>query len=134
VSTTNQQPPKQAQQSRMERAPVGSISPQALFREVNERIEQLAEEFGAGTGTVSLLCECANGGCLERIEISAADYLQVRRFPTRFLVKQGHVDRGTERIVREAGRFVIVEKTGPDATEAVRLDRRRAALRAGGSR
>jgi hypothetical protein len=134
VSTTNQQPPKQTPQPRTERASVRSIPRQTLFREVNERIEELAEEFGAGTGPISLLCECANSGCLERIEISAADYKQVRRFPTRFLVKQGHLDRQTERIVRETSRYDIVEKTGPDATEAVRLDPRRAALRAGGSR
>ena len=134
MSTTNQEPAKQTPQSRTERASIRSIPPQALFREVNERIEELAEEFGAGTGTVSLLCECANSGCLERIEISAADYEQVRRFPTRFLVKHGHVNRGSERIVRETGGYVIVEKTGPDATEAVRLDPRRKALRTGASR
>ncbi len=96
MSTTNQQQAKQTPQSKTERASVGSIPRQALFREVNERIEALAEEFAVGTGTVSLLCECANSGCLERIEISATEYKQVRRFPTRFLVKPGHIDKGSE--------------------------------------
>jgi hypothetical protein len=32
---------------------------QALFREVNERIEQIAENFGA-TGQSQLICECGN--------------------------------------------------------------------------
>ena len=61
------------------------------MREVNERIEQVDQQWGIFQGTVSVLCECGNGGCLERIQISATDYEAVRRFPTRFLLKPGHL-------------------------------------------
>jgi hypothetical protein len=88
-----------------------SIRRRTVFREANDRIRELDEEFGGGR-TILLLCECAKSGCLERIEIGAAEYEAVRRFPTRFLVKPGHAAREGERVVRSTNAFVIVEKTG----------------------
>jgi hypothetical protein len=35
---------------------------EALFREVNERVQEKAEAFGSG-GTFEYLCECANADC-----------------------------------------------------------------------
>ena len=99
------------------------------MREVNERIEQVDQQWGIFEGTVSVLCECGNGGCLERIQISAADYEAVRRFPTRFLLKPGHLASTGERIVRESETCIIVEKVGPDAVDAIRLDSRRTSRR-----
>jgi hypothetical protein len=49
----------------------------------------------------------------------------VRRFPTRFLVKPGHVTAGSERIVELADGYVVVEKLGASAATAIRLDPRR---------
>jgi len=114
-------------------APIGvrATLRQALLREVNERIEQLDQEWSI-SGTVSLLCECGNIGCFERVEISAADYDAVRRFPTRFLVKPGHLAREGDRVIGETANCVIVEKTGPSATDAIRLDPRRRASRRNG--
>ncbi len=74
-----------------------------------------------------MLCECGNPGCLERIEVAAADYEAVRRYPIRFIVKPGHIAGEGERIVREASECVVVEKLGPAAGVAVRLDPRRRA-------
>jgi hypothetical protein len=39
---------------------------QALFREVNERIEQLPEELGADEHD-RLICECGNTDCMKPI-------------------------------------------------------------------
>jgi hypothetical protein len=95
-----------------------------VFREVNERIARL-DGFWEAMSVVSLLCECGTSGCIERVGITPADYEEVRRFPTRFVVTPRHVSRDGERIVRATSQFVVVEKTGLDATEAVRLDPRR---------
>jgi hypothetical protein len=103
---------------------------QALFREVNEQIEALDDKWrDRHVETMSVLCECGNGRCLERIEIAAADYEEVRRFPTRFVVKPRHVVGKSERIVHESSDYVVIEKSGDGALDAVYLDPRGASAR-----
>ena len=63
---------------------------QALFREVNERIERVSGALRTGTDTITVLCECGNQACAERIEVSLSDYERVRAEPTLFLVRPGH--------------------------------------------
>lgn len=94
---------------------------QILLREVNERIEQLNGDWEQ-TGRDMVLCECGHPGCLEKIEVAAADYERVRRFPTRFLVKPGHVASRSERIVERTDAYVVVEKVGESATTALWRD------------
>jgi hypothetical protein len=136
VSTTNRQSSvEQPSRSGTETRGFQATRRQVIFREVNERIEPLGEEFDeqfGHTGTVSLLCECGNSGCFERVEITPADYEAARGFPTRFLVKPGHVAREGERVIRETSACVIVEKTGQSASDAVRFDPRLPSRRNGG--
>jgi len=40
---------------------------EAVFREVNERIENLAETFDLKTQSLDLVCECGDGTCEERL-------------------------------------------------------------------
>ena len=47
---------------------------QALIREVNERIEQIADD----AAHPAFLCECANPDCVEMIELSIAEYESIR--------------------------------------------------------
>jgi hypothetical protein len=37
---------------------------EAVFREVNERIENLAETFDLKTQPLDLICECGDGTCI----------------------------------------------------------------------
>ena len=92
--------------------------------EVNERIEQLNERWKHEGGD-GILCECGHPGCMEKIEITAAAYERVRRFPTRFLVKPGHATAGSERIVEQTYDYLVVEKVGHAAQTAIQLDPRR---------
>jgi len=94
-----------------------------LLREVNERIEHRNLAWRPSDRD-RVLCECGHPGCLEKIEIASTDYERVRRFPTRFLVKPGHVTAGSERIVELADGYVV-EKLGASAATAIRLDPRR---------
>ena len=107
-----------------ERAPAEGLH-ETLIRDVNERIERLNGEWELN-GHDIVLCECADPSCLEPIEIEAAAYEHVRRFPTRFLVTPNHVAREGERIVEQADDYVVVEKIGAGAATAVRHDPRRA--------
>ena len=43
---------------------------EAVFREVNERIEDLAETFDLKTQSLDLICECGDAACVERITMT----------------------------------------------------------------
>src|ERR1043165_2907917 len=60
---------------------------EALFREVNERLENLAHTFEqvAGPGT-SFACECADLDCLKQVAMSVGEYERVRSHPNQFVV------------------------------------------------
>jgi len=97
---------------------------QALFREVNERIEELAEAFDL-KGELEILCECGLGQCDERIALREDEYEALRRVPTHFAVRAGHEIPDVERVVERHDGFVVVEKFGESAKAAIRLDPRR---------
>jgi hypothetical protein len=91
---------------------------EALFREVNERVEELhgrleSDEWGG------FVCECADDGCTRRIHLPLATYERVRSDPRRFLVLPGHERLELERVVEERDRFLVVEKNTPVALEVV---------------
>jgi hypothetical protein len=93
---------------------------QALIREVNERIEQVAED----AAHPAFLCECANPDCVEMIVLSVAEYESIRSSPTRFPVKPGHVYVEFERVVEENGHYIVVEKFGAAGEIVKELDTR----------
>lgn len=79
---------------------------QALFREVNERVEDMA----SGRGPVEFLCECSRTDCIETIELTVAEYEQVRADSARFVIKTGHDLPEIERVVARHVGWVVVEK------------------------
>jgi hypothetical protein len=85
------------------------VQRQALLREVNERIHEIATDFGVAE-RFSILCECASSECKESIELTQTEYECLRRMPTRFAVLSGHEVPAVERVVQENDRFVTVEK------------------------
>jgi len=105
-------------------APEGLPSPsQALFREVNDQIREIARRWGR-RNDLDVLCEC-EAGCFEHVRISISDYEAVRRVPGRFVVRLTHVTPA-ERVVLSADGYAVVEKGGPNGAEVTLLDRRRA--------
>jgi hypothetical protein len=96
---------------------------QALIREVNERIEQLAED----AAHPEFLCECADTDCAETIPLSIAEYEAVRSSPVRFPIKPGHDYPEFERVVEENESYAVVEKFGTAGEIAQRLDPRSSA-------
>jgi len=81
---------------------------QALFREVNEKIEQLPERRGLDA-LDQLICECGNSECSQRIELTRAEYERVRGYASRFVVALNHENPETESIVEQNERFAVVE-------------------------
>lgn len=97
---------------------------QTLFREVNERLEDLATTFQDTAGTVVFACECADLSCIEKIAMTLDEYEAIRSDPNQFLVLPGHVVHDVEDIVREGSGFVIVAKIGEGASLAAQTDPR----------
>jgi hypothetical protein len=94
---------------------------EAWFREVNERLEDRAAVRQAADGTFETVCECAREECTERISITFAAYEAVRREPTWFVVRTGHVDPNCERVVSSVPEYDVVEKFG-DAGRVARVE------------
>ena len=90
---------------------------EALFREVNERIEQLQDELGGG-GSFEVVCECGDAACIDRFTITNEQYAAVRSDVHRFVVVPGHERPEVERTVERRERYLVVEKTDPDAAQA----------------
>jgi hypothetical protein len=96
---------------------------QPLFRAINEQIVVVSDNFERAAH--DLVCECTNPSCFRTFPITPAAYESVRLFPTRFIVRPGHVSVDSERVVEETPAYVVVEKFGPSAHSAIRLNPRR---------
>jgi hypothetical protein len=87
---------------------------EAVFREINERIEELAAGFKVGEG-LDLICECGNASCVSRIQMGPKEYEALRLDATTFAVVSGHEIPDVEEIVERHRTYDVVRKTGSDA-------------------
>jgi hypothetical protein len=87
---------------------------EALFRRVNERIEEISEGL-PGDSESDFLCECGNDNCTAPVRLTLSEYEDVRRDPTHFLIAHGHDVVDLERVVRETDRYAVVEKFSGEA-------------------
>lgn len=86
---------------------------QALFRDVNERIADMADKFDAAVETQSFICECSRIGCTDRIELTLSEYARVRDDPTTFVLVVGHEDTDHEELlVKTSGYLIVRNKPG----------------------
>ena len=93
---------------------------EAIFREVNERLEGLAQHFARDQEeSLDLICECSKATCIQRIEMSRAEYEALRAEETHFALYPGHADPDLERVVSSHPGYEIVAKQG-DAAEVAR--------------
>jgi hypothetical protein len=98
---------------------------EALFREVNERIEHVSQALQVEPERLRILCECGDTSCFEQIEVSLSEYERVRANPTLFFVLPGHEHADVEEIAEERDAYNVVRKTeGPAAAQARELDPR----------
>jgi hypothetical protein len=96
-----------------------------LFRNVNERIEEISAGVPRDQPLLEFLCECDRTGCEEKIQAARAEYESIRADPTHFIVLPGHEDARVERIITSTDRFTVVEKQGQAAKDAEETDPRR---------
>ena len=87
-------------------------SNEALFRTVNEKIEDVNAAFAAVAETFTVVCECGDDTCIEQIEMPVAGYERVREDPTLFVIVPGHEVPEVETVVGHGDGFDIVKKQG----------------------
>jgi hypothetical protein len=97
---------------------------EALFREVNERIEDIQRPLAADE-RIDFLCECGNDDCTQPLSLTLAEYEQVRASPKQFAVAPGHEVIDVERVIFRSESYEVVEKfRGAPAKVALERDPR----------
>ena len=95
---------------------------EALFREMNERVEERVQSVTAGVTTIQIVCECGRLDCTERITLTTTEYEQAHASGDQFTVIPGHAADDVEEIVSGNDRFEIVRKRGVASDIANDLD------------
>ena len=78
---------------------------QIIFREVNDRIGELAEKFE--TSPIDFVCECSRQDCTATVELDLEEYRAIRCSPTLFVIAPDHETLEVE----EVRQRMIVKKT-----------------------
>src|SRR5262249_46162488 len=93
---------------------------EAVFREVNEKIEGLQREFAVTENQpLHIVCECDRLDCTSRITVTVATYESVRARSDRFFVVEGHEDADVDEVVDSGVEYLIVQKTPGEPREIV---------------
>jgi hypothetical protein len=91
-----------------------------LVRDVNRQIEEGASLHEVNS-SMPLHCECAQPGCIEKIDLEPQTYEPILAERYRFIVVPAHVQPEIERVLEEHEGFVVVEKIG-EAREQIERD------------
>jgi hypothetical protein len=98
---------------------------EALYRSVNERIEDLNEAFGMVSESMTVVCECGKLECTQQIELEIPVFERVRADSALFIVVPGHELPDVEHVVERTETFNVVRKEpGGPAQLADELDER----------
>ncbi len=96
---------------------------EALFREVNERVAEVATHFievETHTEPVDFTCECGRADCAEPITMTMVEYEAIRAESTHFAVVPEHEQPEIENVIERHPTYFVVEKREPDAQEVAR--------------
>lgn len=99
---------------------------EAVFREVNERIEKLMRDgdWLGESESLEVLCECGKRDCAEPLRLTVSDYERVREEPTDFLVARGHVIPEIEKVIATGPDYEVVRKLAGEGVLARETDPR----------
>ena len=85
-----------------------TLGRQALRREVNKRIRDVAEPNESGA--LEVFCECGRVRCADRLRIDADAYDEVLASEGHFVVTTRHDHDGTQRLISRHHGFLVVER------------------------
>ena len=106
---------------------------QNRYREINEHLSQVYNQFAAGTNPdgevpelLELFCECGQQTrCGERVKVHPVTYERVRSDPTTFVLAPGHGVAAVEEMIERGDGFLIARNFGRAAEIARAADPRR---------
>lgn len=89
------------------------VENQRIFRAANERLEKLVSRIEIPDDSmIPFLCECADDGCLGRIEATSDEYANAHSDADQYFILPGHPRIEGEELIASNGRFELVQKTG----------------------
>jgi hypothetical protein len=97
---------------------------QAVARDANETVEDVAAAWDPPADPIDIRCECSRADCRELLRVSHAEYEYVRDDPRHFLVVPEHVDERIDRVIGSVRTYALVEKIGDGASVAEETDPR----------
>ena len=97
---------------------------EALFRDVNERVREIAALHGDDDHVYEFYCECSNADCTFQLRATLAEYEAVRAHGDRVLIAPDHSMPEIERVVDLKDGWWVVEKQGEPAELVEELDPR----------
>lgn len=83
---------------------------EAVFREANERIQELNETFATFTDALVLVCECGDAKCVAQISMPPAAYEELRADPAHFAITPGHEIPDVEQVIEQREGYHVVRK------------------------
>jgi len=83
---------------------------EALFRQVNDRVEDLNAAFATMTRVFDVVCECGSTDCMAQVAVPRDAYERVRAEPTWFIMRPGHEVADVEHVIEEHGGYNVVRK------------------------
>jgi hypothetical protein len=86
------------------------VESQQIFRSANQRMHTVAIGIVPVEQLVPFLCECADDGCLGRVDMNLADYDEIHRDRDQYAVIHDHLIADGERVVEQRPRFDVVTK------------------------
>ena len=96
---------------------------EATFRSINEDIERGRDADDDHT-MVGFVCECGSADCGRLIELTPAEYEQVRNDSRRFAIVPGHEIVEVETVVEHHDRYAVVRKLEASGAVAKETDPR----------
>jgi hypothetical protein len=99
---------------------------QSLFRNINERVNDINKAHDLWVTLSDWLCECPAQKCTTRIALTPQQYEAIRVNPTHFIVapSREHLVPDVERVIKRRERYWVVEKLGGATAVAEQLDPR----------
>jgi hypothetical protein len=89
------------------------VEVQQMFRSANERLQALAGKTLPAERLIPFVCECADADCLERVDMSSADYGDIHHDRDRYAVLRDHRIADGEHVVEQRLLYDVVSKAAP---------------------
>ncbi len=96
-------------------------SNEAIYRQVNERIESLNRGVAEiSDGTMHIVCECGDLHCADPVVVPLDKYEQIRSDATLFFVRPGHEILDIESVVETTTGYEVVRKRAGTPAEVAK--------------